>query len=232
MIVSVEQVIGAFVSLLIGTLLGKEITRYLYKPKVFIRYKNLSPLTTEDGCFWSIKVANLGRTVAKDCIGTITLLDMDRSKLMDVSEADSLESLPEYKEENITLDFPRFQIMSPATFRLIESEPLCWAELGNPQRLDINPGMTQQLDVCKIHFGKVGNYIIFPSEHGWRKIRIRTKIRNIKGRIMICPSNEFPTPINFRIVLDEQGQPVFRAETLKFREKVCKKLFPGKYYFN
>ena len=229
---SFDQVTAALVSLLIGTLLGKEITRFLYKPKVIIRYRDVSPLETDDGYFISTNVANLGRTVATNCIGTLTLFGIDKHSIMHTHEADPLESLPDYPEEKIDLDFPRFSILDPNTFREINNVSLCWARLGNPQCIDINPGMMTELDICKVHLKGNKKYIIFPSEDGWRKLRVRIEAKPLKGRVLICPSNEFPTPVNFEFSLNEEGNPVFRASSIGMFDKIRNLIFRRDYYFN
>ena len=131
-----QQVIGALIGLIIGTLLGNEISRFLYRPKVFIKFKQISPLFTKDGYFWSIIVANLGRTVATDCIGTITIDGLSKEDIMESHEAVMDESLPTYSEERIDLDYPRSQLVSPMSFREIRNVSLCWSLLGNPFKID------------------------------------------------------------------------------------------------
>lgn len=206
-----NQIIGAFVGLIVGTLLGNEISRFLYRPKVIIRFKDINPLYTKDGFFGSIHVANLGRTVATDCMGTISLDNVFKEDIMESHEAVSDESLPSYRDEKIDLDFPRSQLVSPLSFREIKNVSLCWSMLGNPFKIDINPGTTQSLDIFRMQFhnDKKFWYIIFPSEKGWRNVRVRMKLKHITGRILICPSNEFPTILKFAIKISANKEPVF-----------------------
>ncbi|HYJ30703.1 MAG TPA: hypothetical protein VEW25_10225 [Allosphingosinicella sp.] len=203
-----DSLTGSLISLVIGTLLGSELMRFLYKPRVIIRYKNVEPLHCADGVFWSLCVENLGRTVASQCIGTLTLYDIVPDQIVSPELVTSEECLPDYPTEALRLSFPRDQIVLPHYYRPVRSASLCWAKLGNPDTLDINPGVTQSIDLCK--FQKDG-YFIFPSEFGWRRVRARVRSQRICGRIQICPSNEFPTLIDFVLSIDDAGKSQFHA---------------------
>lgn len=207
-----DSLLSPFLSLLIGTLLGGEITRYFYKPKVIIRYRDVTPLTLESGVFWSLRVENRGRTAATDCIGVITIDNISQDDVIDQSEADTNEYLPDYRNDDIDLAVPREQIMSRTYYREINRVSICWSKLGNPDYIDINPGVSQSIDICKYHESPHGNYFIFPSEDGWRKLRVRVRKSYITGALFVCPSNEFPTKIDFTISIDDSGQCIFKAQ--------------------
>ncbi len=206
-----NQILGALIGLIIGTLLGNEISRILNKPKVKVRFKNISPLTTKNGKFWSILIVNFGRTVATNCNCFITLFDISKEDIINENLADKDEDLPSYSYEKIDIQFPREQFVSQEKFREIKNESLCWSKHGNPDAIDINPGVVESLDVCKCQSStdQKSWYLIFPSEEGWRKVRIRLKLKAVSGRIFICPSNEFPTLVDFKIEVNENGEPVF-----------------------
>ncbi|MEM6720828.1 MAG: hypothetical protein AAF611_15970 [Bacteroidota bacterium] len=204
----------ALIGLFIGTVLGNELNRFLYKPKVWIKFRNINILRNKDGAFWSIFVANTGRTCALNCIGCITIFNLDRMDLMEQNEALTDEQLPRYKNENIDLEFPRSQLTTPSKYRDFKSASLCWSHLGNPYELNINPGMVRSLDICRVQYHDKNKYwyLIFPSESGWRKTRLRCKLKNYKGRLFICPANEFPKSIDFEIFLSEKGIPIFKCK--------------------
>lgn len=206
-----DQIIIGIVGLLIGTLLGNEINRFLYRPKVIIRFKQITPLYSSDGFFLSLIVANYGRTVATNCIGNLTLNNLKAEDIMDQKEALTEEALPKYSEEKIDLEFPRHQLISPKQFREIRNNAICWSRLGNPCEININPGMSQSLDICRAQYNndKAFWYLVFPSELGWRKIRLRIKAKKMSGRLLVCPENEFPTVLDFKIKLDKDGVPSF-----------------------
>ena len=226
-----SQSATAIVSLVVGTLLGQAIARFMYRPKVIIRYKNITPLVALDGVFWAIEIANLGKSAAKSCIGTITLKNVTKDDIMAPQTADPDESLPEYPEEKLDMEYPRLQILKEKSFRRVSNNAVAWARLGNPYQMDINPGMSEQLDLCKVHFGKNGTYAVFPSEFGWRRLRLRTSKNHIKGRIMICPENDFPTPINFDLKLDKDGEPRLKISRLNVLERFNKAFRKEHYYF-
>jgi len=206
-----DTLLNPLLSLIIGTLLGGELTRYFYKPKVVIRYKDVTPLKLSSGTFWSLRVENRGRTVATDCIGVISIDEIKPSDIVEFKDADANEHLPDYPNETTDLSVPREQIISNTYFREINRVSLCWAKLGNPDKLEINPGISQSIDVCKYHKSQNGGYFIFPSEDGWRRLRVRIRKDAFSGSIFICPSNEFPTQINFRVAIDKDGGCVFKA---------------------
>jgi len=227
----IDQITAALISLVVGTVLGSELTRFLYRPRVIIRYKDTSPLYAPDGVHWTIKVANIGRTVASNCKGIIYVDGINQDDLLGTDSANPQELLPDYKEENTDLSFPRHQQIDGSRFRPISGAQIAWACLGNPQSMDINPGITELLDICKIQFHDKGDYIIFPTEYGWRRLRARVKVKNISGKIMICPSNEFPTVIHFRLEFDDKNQSVFIPIKPSFLQRVKKTFFRQKYYF-
>ena len=226
-----EQVTGALISLIIGTLLGSELTRFLYRPRVFIRYEDVSPLKTPDGVHWTILVANFGRTVASDCKGIITIDGLTKEDLLNVADADPNEILPTYKSESTDLEFPRPQYLAPDFFRSIRNENLAWAGVGNPAKISINPGTTENLDVFKVQNAHTGSYVLVPSGLGWRKLRARIKSINLIGRIMVCPANEFPTVINFSLSFDESGKSTFVVRRPSLLERIKRVIFRRRYYY-
>lgn len=218
-----DSIVGSLASLLIGTLLGAEVSRFLYKPKVIIRYKEIEPLYTDDGIFWSLSVENLGRTVATNCTGRLTLYNVVSSDVLDPSDAIATEDLPSYRHENIDLEFPREQIVKPRYFRQLRTTSLCWAKLGNPDLLDINPGISQALDLCKFQRCSTGSYFIFPSEFGWRRLRLRLRSAHFRGRVHICPSNEFPTLVDFEFSVDDSDHVTLTVSPVPARWKIWRR---------
>lgn len=228
---ALEVILSAFASLAIGTLLGSEITRWLYRPRVFIRYKSTAPLHASDGVHWTIKVANVGRTQAINCKGIITIAGLEADDLVAANDAHPDEILPSYSSEKIDLEFPRSQLIDPTYFRDIDGEALAWAAMGNPPVISINPGITEMIDVFKVQNPDAGGYTIVPSESGWRKLRARIRPKELKGKIMVCPANEFPTMIFFKLEFDENGISNFSVQPPGFIEKFQKLFFRKDFYF-
>lgn len=222
---SFESVFSSFISLTIGTLIGSEVTRYFYKPRVIVKYKNLAPLDDINGVYWSLQIENYGRTVAKQCVAVVTLYDVSATDLVNTEDVDALENLPQYRNENIDIETPRKQIVSKDHFRPLTRVSLCWAKLGNPDMIDINPGISQVVDLCKFHKNGDKSYFIFPSEDGWRRIRVRIIPRQIRGHILICPSNEFPTRVNFEIMVSDNGESQMTAKKPGMLYKIRKNKF-------
>lgn len=228
-----QQVISAFIGLIIGTLLGNELSRFLYKPRVVIKFKSLHPLFSNNGFFWSIIVANMGRTVATNCTGNITLFDIDEGDTMQEHEGIKDESLPRYNEEKLDLDFPRSPLITPNKFREIRNSSLCWSLIGNPEKMDINPGTTRGLDICRVQYHPDADfwYLIFPSERGWRKVRCRIKAKPIRGRIFVCPSNIFPKILDFEIRISRDSKPNFVILKYSLLKNMIRALNRRKLYF-
>jgi hypothetical protein len=230
-VIPFDEITGALISLIIGTLLGSELTRYLYRPRVFIRYEDVTPLYAPDGVHWTIQVANFGRTVASECKGIISIDNLTADDLMPIGQASADEVLPSYKSENADIEFPRAQHLGPDSFRSITNEELAWAATGNPAKVAINPGITEKLDVFKVQNELNDPYILVPSGTGWRKLRARIKPVTLKGRIMICPSNEFPTVMFFTLTFDRTGKSFFRVRRPGPGQKLKRLLFRRRFYY-
>jgi hypothetical protein len=217
-----DEVTKTLVSLMIGGLLGREIYRIVDKPRVTIQYRNPITFTQEDGQFLSIRVGNVGRNAANKCFCTLTILNLDYSLILDPSEAEAFENLHEYKEEKPSFEVPRYQIVQPKSQRGIAYDLLCWSALGNPAHVDINPGTTTSIDVCKLFRRAEKEYFIFPSEFGWRRIRVRIRAtKPLRCRVLVCPANDYPTPLDFEIFSDK-GEINFRIVRLGFFVRVMR----------
>ncbi len=223
-----NPIVTAITGLLIGTLLGNEASRILNKPRVSLRFKDMNQLVTKDGFFWSIFVVNTGRTVASNCIGVIDLDNVKKEDILEQNEALPNEFLPRYLDENGDISFPRDQLTTPSKFRDVKNSVLCWSHHGNPFKIDINPGMTQSIDICRVQYHETGKfwYFIFPSEKGWRKVRVRMKANNISGKLSICPANDYPTILHFKISAEgKQGVPTFIPIRRTFFNQFIGRLF-------
>ncbi len=231
-------------ALIVGTLLGSEIMRFLYRPNVLILLKEVMPMYSDGGFFLSVLVANAGRTVAANSVGNITinypigdLIDPDQYSL-DASE----QSLPTYRLENIKLDYPRHQLITPDKSRYIKNSSLCWSSLGNPSRVDINPGSSESLEICRVQLyeDKRTNqkfwYLIFPCEQGWRKVRCRIKLNpnvEITGKLFICPNNVFPTVRTFTIkTTSVEDRPALIIKNYSMIERFINQFNRNKLYFD
>lgn len=223
-----QQLMDTLIGLGIGTLLGNEISRYLYRPRVKVKIRDINPLITTDGYFISIDIINIGRSVATNCMGYISINDLSSNDIMEEYEAATNESLPSYRDEKIDLSYPRAQMVTPTKFREIKNVSLCWAQQGNPSEININPGMTTTLDLCKVQKTEESYwYLIFPSEKGWRKVRFRMRFREITGRLFLCPSNEFPTIIDFKIC-DINSKPQFQVIKYNIFQRMGRRILRNK----
>ncbi len=207
-----SSVLSTVVPLLIGGLVGKELYRFLDKPRVVIEYRRPVFFHQEDGCFISIKIANAGRSVAENTLGVLSLYEIDNKTRINPNEAATFENLHEYQDEAFQFENPRPQIVTRDSQFDLSNEALCWAVLGNPGSININPGVSHRLDICKFFDDGERRYFIFPCDRGWRKVLIRLEVAEIQGRILICPENDFPTAMFFSITAKEIGQPIFKLK--------------------
>lgn len=198
-----EDVTGALISLLIGGLLGRELYRIVDKPSVTIQYRQPVVFQQSDGQFLSIRVGNVGRNAAEKCMCTLSIFGESQSRILSPSEAEAQENLHEYKDEKLDLEYPRYQLIQPDSQRTIANDQLCWSALGNPAQVEINPGTTQAIDLCKYFNSKGKEYYIFPSEFGWRRVRTRMQAdKPLRCRVLVCPANDYPTPLDFELFVD------------------------------
>ncbi len=199
--------VTTLLTLTIGTVIGSEFSRYFYRPRVIVRYKEVDPNFDASGVYWALQIENMGRTVAQDCLANITLFDVTADHIIDKHQASLEENLPGYDGESLDISLPRDQIMSRQHYRELRRTSLCWSKIGNPESLNINPGVSQSVDICKFHRDEGGNhYYIFPSEVGWRSVRVRVMKEDIQGYVLICPANEFPTKVYIHFKTQKDGR--------------------------
>ncbi len=221
-------------------IIGAVIIDRLAKPKVFLqikRSKNPYQNTEVLGYFSSLIITNTGRKKSENCIGRL-FIDFPKDNIInpeDYSQINQNEIALPSSNEKI-----RHQLILPNNVRELKGEPLCWGKLGNPEHVNINPGGTEILDVCRIQFyNNVDRqsdsfwYVIFPSEQGWKKIRCRVKIlegQELNGKLLITTANSLPKIKKFNIKLDVRGAQ-FSWLNNSLREKYLKK-FRRKYFLS
>lgn len=205
MIISfVDNFLYPLLSLIIATIIGGEIVRKIYSPKVRVKVKGCNYLKNDNGFLMAIDIVNVGSSVATKCISYLTIDDktpIEKNDLITESDACIEEYLPLYSDENIDYEIPRKQWISPAKYVEPKRLVLSWNHSGDPYEIDINPGVTVSLNICRMryHDEKKYWYIIFPTEKGWRKVRLRMRYKEISGKLFICPSNSYPLIVQFKI---------------------------------
>lgn len=224
------EFISSILIFAVGGVLGLEFSRLRYRPRVNIRYEDVAPLYSNTGTFWSVKVINIGRTAATECACVMTIPDIEKEDLLDTTDASAYEDLPEYPTEDKGAEIPRPQILSRSHYRPVRTVSLCWARLGNPAHVNVNPGTTETIDVCKIEKAERQTYFIFPSENGWRQLRTRIYAKPLWGRILVCPSNEFPTQLDFKIQKDQNGQYAFSVHPPTLKRGIMTRLRKSTIY--
>ena len=198
-------------AIITGAFFGGEIIKSIYSPKVKVKAKNLNLREDKSGFFVSLNIINIGRSVASDCICHLLFdKDIDKDTLLEREDAMADECLPSYKEENNNFLIPRDQLTSPSSFRQPLQVQLCWTHHGNPCNINVNPGVTASIDICRFQLTENFQwYVLFPTERGWRRILFRMKIKPgtvLKGKLFICPSNDFPKILTFTLYL-HQNKP-------------------------
>lgn len=206
-----QEIICPIFVMVTGAFLGGAVIKWIYQPRVKVKLKRINNLIDKNGEFISFNVVNLGSSCAMKCISYITIdpESEENLKVVSYSDASINENLPEYSLESKNLDNPRRQLTDIYKKRAIEQIQLCWTHHGNPFELDINPGVTRSIDICRFQITTAipdqEPYWIFPTEDGWRVVQVRVRSKIIKGKIFICPSNSYPLIADF-VLKEVQGR--------------------------
>lgn len=200
----ISDLVFPLLSLVIATIIGGELVRRIYSPRVKVKVKRSNYLRNEHSFLIAIDIVNLGSTVATKCISYLIIdeqTQIQEDDLLTEAQACENEYLPSYSYEHIDYEIPRQQWITPEKYVQPQRLVLCWNHSGDPYELDINPGVTVSLNICRMRYHDEDHfwYIIFPTEKGWRKVRLRMKYKEISGKIFICPSNTYPLIVNFKI---------------------------------
>lgn len=215
----INNFIFPLLSLIIATVIGGEIVRKIYSPRVKVKVKGSNYLKNKLGFLVAIDIVNLGSTVASKCISYLVVDDgtmINKEDLLTEYDACENEYLPSYASENIDYTIPRQQWITPDKYVTPKQLVLCWNHSGDPYELDINPGVTVSLNICQMRYQEDKNswYVIFPTEKGWRKVRLRMKFKRIEGKIFICPSNSYPLIVNFKLLYNNKlNEPYLYVNT-------------------
>lgn len=218
-----------FAAIVLAAIIGGLIIRKLYKPKVKIRFDRRADLTDDHGTFFSINVTNIGHNCARKCVSYIRLDDacIKDIHVMKSEKASDHEELPSYSDEG-SQPLPH-QLCSPLSLYqqcTESSEPkanhrkqlvddhkvrslryifLCWTCQGNPSEIDLQPGMTRSIDICRWQKKNSEKesvpYWIFPSEQGWRKLQARVYANNttLTGQLFICQADHEPLVADIKL---------------------------------
>jgi len=210
-------------AILTGAIIGGEIIKRIYSPRVCVKAKKPNELFDGSGCFVSLNIINVGRTVATDCVCYLVIDDgWDKSLLMEREEAVLDENLPTYKEEENDFLFPRDQLITPTKLRELKNIQLCWTHHGNPCVMSINPGVTTSVDICRFQRDGDNWYVLFPTEKGWRRIAFRIRFDRkmiLKGKLLICPSNDFAKVLDIKLYLCHDKPTLLVTERFMTRWK-------------
>lgn len=200
------QFIIQTLAIITGAFFGGEIIKKIYSPKVKVKAKNLNLREDKSGFFVSLNIINIGRTVASNCICHLLLdEEINKNTLLEREDAMVEEYLPSYKEETNNFLIPRDQLTTPSSFRQPSQMQLCWTHHGNPCEININPGVTASVDICRFQLTENNEwYMILPTERGWRRVLLRMKVESqtiFKGKLIISPSNDFPKILFFTMYI-------------------------------
>lgn len=139
----------------------------------------------------AIVIANRGRSVAKNCMGTITLEALDVRELIATPE----ELI---QAEDIGMDPTKFNVRGKSTLLMsqqsnrlpVENELLAWARIGNPVAIDLPPSVGAMLDVAR-YVRPEGSeaQLHIPSEKGWSSILVALRPGTYKLRLKVHADN-------------------------------------------
>lgn len=88
-------------------------------------------------------------------------------------------------------------ILSSTYFTPIEGMSLCWSRLGNQEDCIINRDTKATLEFYMIY---PRSHLRIPSEQGWKKLRVKLKIKEYHGKIEVTSANAEPAWAYFKLV--------------------------------
>lgn len=216
--INIPKIILEAIPMIISTFVGTWIVRRSFLPKVVIKTKKEHILKDEGGSFLSLNLVNVGPNVAKNCCAYIILdTPVNSSQFLNPDEANTDEHLPCYVQENPNFEIPRNTLITREKQRDVQQIELCWTHHGNPYHKDLNPGVQTHVDICRYqHYPncRIHDYIIFPTERGWRRVHFRLCYQPLKGKLYICPANSYPNVFDVTFWLDVFGTPKVRIKKL------------------
>lgn len=154
------------------------------------------PMVSKEMVEHVLVVKNKGRSAAKNCIGMVTI-DVERDDLLTKvpAELEVFKKIVSGEQEPETL--VKYHLTKD-NFREIKDEKICWADIPNPVSITINPGLISGLAICRAL--KPSLELYFPSEGGWKHLKMILRLREYKGKIMVSAENSKPVEAHFKIV--------------------------------
>ena len=187
------------VGLIIG-IISWAFPRWWSRPKLKILADR--PLKSGTLITHTLIVKNTGRSAAINCIGSITIGNVTVDDL--VTELPS--ELKKYGEA-LTEALPKTAgpiryHLTKETFREVRDEKLCWSDIGNPGRININPGLVSGLDVYRVKPDE--KHLYFPSDGGWQNIKMVLKSKKYEGELIVSAENAAPVKRRFTLIPTEK----------------------------
>ena len=158
------SIIGTAIAMLIVNVLARIIYDRYKRPILKIGEDNPLYLPIGTGgqpliIQHSVTVRNEGKTAAKNCIGIITI---------DANPSDLIQPF-------IT-NLPVLLAPGYSGERALGGQ-VCWAEIGNPNRITINAHDESLLDIYRVVYKQGHCHIEIPSERGWKPLRMALSAR-------------------------------------------------------
>lgn len=132
-------------------------------------------------------VRNLGKTVARNVVAALQI-DVSRQDLLTASELDEVVEGP----GSWHIGSP---LISPTNFRIPRGDKLCWEDIGNPLKMDINPGLHAGLSTYRVTLPS--KEILIPTEQGWAPLKMVLRPRKYRATIVVSGENAQPREVRF-----------------------------------
>ena len=186
--------------------IGLDLFRYYYfRPRLVIS-EDRPEVATEFSCH-SLVVTNLGRRIAEDAQGFISIEDVQPSDVV----SDTKLKLG----RDLGFDPVKFGVMSEETvylkagsLREIDEEPLCWATVNSRNSIAIHPNTKRLLDICRFIRVDGHHQIQIPSSLGWQALLVSLQPRRYKIWVRIVAQDTRPKVEPFTIDYDGHGVSV------------------------
>jgi hypothetical protein len=183
---TVISIIGTAIAMLVVNVLAKIIYDWFNRPILKIEEDNPlrlprtgnQPLVTQH----SITIKNEGRTAARNCVGII---------IMHITPNDLIQPF-----------ITGLPVLLPPGFsgeRTLGGQ-VCWAEMGNPNRITINAKDEALIDVYRVVCGGGHTHIEIPSERGWSVLRMALSAhKEYTGTLKVTAENTSSVEKRFKL---------------------------------
>lgn len=210
--VTLNQAFLLIASFALGVVAGwlpNYLIRWFMRPR--LRILPDLPMRSQKAVDHVFVVKNEGRTAAKTCIATLSLNAQPEDLITHAAaELDEFEkSITGSPKAERKIKYH----LTKENFRPVRNEKTCWADISNPVAITINPKLVSGLEIYRVLRPSLEMY--FPTEGGWKHIRMVLRPKVYYGKLVVSAENSFPAEKYFKTVVEKDD---VRLEFVSKRE--------------